>query len=109
MPAKLDALLSQAHRLARSQADLLADEVDAGGRLGHRVLDLDPAVDLDEVEVPLPVQQELERPGALVAGGHHGADRQVPQPLAGRVVHGRGRALLDDLLVTPLHAAVALA
>ena len=108
MPAEDDLLLPQAEPVAGGDADLLGDEVDAGEHLGDRVLDLDPAVDLDEVEAPLRVEQELERPGALVAGGHHAADGEVAQPLASGVVHRRRRPLLDDLLVAALHRAVAL-
>ena len=44
--ARLDA---QVERLAAGDADLLLDEIEAGHRLGHRVLDLDAAVQLEEV------------------------------------------------------------
>ena len=108
-PSERDLLLREREPLAGGQADLLRDEVEAGQHLGDRVLDLDPAVDLDEVEVPILVEQELERAGALVAGGHHRADGQVAQPLASRVVHRGRRRLLDDLLVATLDAAVPLA
>ena len=47
-------------------ADLLLHDVDAGDHLGHRMLDLDARVHLDEVELAVLVQ-ELERAGAAVA------------------------------------------
>ena len=55
----------------------VGDEVDAGQHLGHRVLDLDPAVDLDEVEAPRRVDEELERADVLVAGGDDGPERAL--------------------------------
>ena len=68
-PAKVDVRLAEAERLAGGDPDLGGDDVDAGQHLGHRVLDLDPAVDLDEVEVAVRVDEELERADVLVAGG----------------------------------------
>ena len=56
-------------RLARRDPDLLAHDVDAGDELRDRMLDLEPAVDLDEVRLALGAEEELERPGALVADG----------------------------------------
>src|SRR5918999_1693848 len=102
-------LLAQREPLAGRQPNLLGDQVDAGQHLGHRMLHLDPAVDLDEVEVPGSVEQELQGAGRLVAGGQHRADGQVAEPLSRRAVHGRRRPLLDDLLVPALDAAVAFA
>ena len=43
--------LAERERLAGGDPHLLADQVDAGDHLGDRVLDLDAAVDLHEVEV----------------------------------------------------------
>ena len=108
MPVEDDLLLPEPQGLTRGQPNLLANEVDPGDGLGYRMLDLDAAVDLDEVEVALAVQQELERPDTLVAGGENGANRQVAESLASRLGHGRRRTLLDDLLVAPLDAAITL-
>ena len=38
-------------RLARGDANLLLDQVDAGDHFGDRMLDLNAGVDLDEVEL----------------------------------------------------------
>jgi len=73
------------------------------------VLDLDPAVDLDEEERPVRVDQEFERPDVLVAGRHGGTDRALGEVDAGGIGQGRGRGFLEDLLVTALDRAVALA
>ena len=95
--------------LARGDAELQLDEVEPGQLLGDRMLDLDAAVQLEEVDVGA-VDEELGRAGAPVA------DRLVrrrPPPAATRAAQargrGRGRGLLDELLVAPLHRAVALA
>ena len=82
--AQADVLLAVAERLAGGDADLLGDDVDARQHLGHRVLDLDAAVDLDEVEVAVAVEQELERAHVLVAGLDDGANGGLAERLAAR-------------------------
>ena len=79
-------------RLAGRDPDLEGDEVDAGEHLGHRVLDLDPAVDLDEVGVAVVVDEELERADVLVAGGDDRAGSRAPRAPGGRrrVIAGDG-------------------
>ena len=55
----------RADRRAFEDVDLRLDDVDAGDLLGHRVLDLDARVDLDEVEFAgVGIHQELDRAGA---------------------------------------------
>ena len=87
----------------------VVDEVDPGEHLGDRVLDLDPAVDLDEVGVALAVDEELERAHVLVAGRDDGADGAFGELGPGGDVERRRRRLLEDLLVPALDRAVALA
>ena len=96
-------------RLARGDPDLLRHEVQARQHLGHRVLDLDAAVDLDEVVAARRVDEELERAHVLVARGDHGLDGPLGERRAGGVVDGGAGRLLHDLLVAALHGAVALA
>src|SRR5690606_6546204 len=83
-------------------------DVDAGDHLGDRVLDLYARVHLDEVELAVLVQ-ELERARAAIADAQArlDAERSHPFPLLRR--DARRRRLLDDLLMAPLHRAVALA
>src|SRR6476660_1251629 len=54
--------LAQPQRLTVGDVQLLVHQVDAGDHLGDRVFDLDPAVDLHEVEAFGLVDQELEGP-----------------------------------------------
>ena len=101
--------LSVPERLAGRHPQLLPHKVDARHQLRDRVLDLEPGVDLEEVEASRLVEQELHRPGVLVAGrgeepaggaAHLGPERRVDRG---------GRRLLDELLVPPLDRALALA
>jgi hypothetical protein len=54
---------------ALGHAELLAHQVEAGGFLGHRVLDLQAGVDLQEGDRAALAEQKLDRAGADVAGG----------------------------------------
>ena len=94
--------------LAVRDAELQLDEIEPGHGLGHGVLDLDPGVQLQEEDLA-PVDEELHGPGALVAELRGERDRMGGEPLAHRVGEAGRGGLLDDLLVTPLHRAVALA
>src|SRR5438552_1794360 len=71
------------------------------------MLDLDPAVQLEEVEVAA-VEHELGRARVLVADRPPEPDSRFAHLLAQLLVKGWGRRLLEHLLVTPLHRALAL-
>ena len=63
-------------------ADLLAHQVEAGDHLGHRMLDLQPGVHLDEVELAV-LPQELDRARAAIAHvGHRLGDDRRPSARA---------------------------
>ena len=72
-------------RTPLGELDLRRDEVEPRDELGDRMLDLDPAVQLEEEELA-PVEHELRGPGAAVAdplgegdcgGAHRGAQLGV--------------------------------
>ncbi len=72
-------------RLARGDEQLLAHDVDSGAELGHRMLDLQARVQLDEVEAAVGAEQELE--GARRCGSRRPgrpARRRPPSPRAPR-------------------------
>ena len=111
VPARLGAPdVEVGQRGALGHRELQRDQVDAEDLLGHRVLDLEPGVHLQEEEpLGLRVVEELDRAGADVAdrrGRDAGRVVQCSGHLGGEV--GRGR-LLDHLLVAPLDRAVAFA
>ena len=87
---------------------LQLDQVQPGGRLGHRVLDLQPGVDLHELEAAGGgIDQEFH--GARIAVARRGAqsDGRVTDRLFLRGVEHRRRRLLEDLLMAALQAAVS--
>ena len=107
MSAPDDVALAEAQLLPGGDADLLLHDVDAGRHFGHRMLDLDPRVHLDEEELVVLVQ-ELEGAGAAIA--------DLPAGIGAALADARQRArrepgrgsFLDDLLVAALHRAIAL-
>ena len=108
MPRDPQIALRDAEQLARGRADHRLHDVDAGDRLGDRVLDLHARVHLEEVEVIVAVDQELAGAGAHVVHGASRRDRRSAHPLAQLVRDAVARRLLDHLLVTALDRALAL-
>jgi hypothetical protein len=94
MAAELDVALAEAQLLAGGDADLLLDDVDAGDHLGHRMLDLDARVHLDEVELAVLVQ-ELERAGAAIADLRQASAQRSPMRSIMRGGDARCRRLFD--------------
>ena len=87
-----DVLLAKRERLTGGDPDLLADQVDAGDHLGDGVLDLDPGVDLDEVELILLIDQELTGTGIDVTDSPGQADRGLADLGTDRKREGGGGA-----------------
>jgi hypothetical protein len=104
-----DVRLSEPEWLTGGDPDLVGDKVTTCHELRDRVLDLEPRVHLEERERATVVEQELARPGALVADGARQGERRVAHALAKGRVHRRRARLLEDLLVAPLERAIALA
>ena len=99
----------QRHRLAGRDAELLAHDVHAVHHLRNRVLDLEPGVHLEEVELALLVEQELDRSRAQVPHGLGRLYRCLAHAQPQIQIHGRRGGFLDQLLMPPLHRALALA
>src|SRR5262249_13397037 len=100
-----DGRLIEAQPLTGCDAELVGHEVATGYRLRHRMLNLQPGVELEEVEVPFAVKKELGRSRADVTGRPGQLQRRLAQPVAQVIVDHRRRRLLDDLLVTALQRA----
>ena len=84
------------------------DQIEPGDRLGHGMLDLEAGVDLHEREAVLVrLVEELDGPGAAIAGAQGEAPGRGHQRLFLLCAQGRAGRLLDDLLVAPLVRAVA--
>ena len=72
------------------------------------MLDLDPAVELEEEHV-VSVDDELDRPRAAIADRMTERDGRLVELFAKRRHEVRSRRLLEHLLVSPLYGAVPLA
>ena len=110
---QLDLGLLQRDRLARGNAELPFDQIDARHALGHGMLDLQPGVHLHEPDAVRlqPVRgvgDELDRPGPDVVHGLGRLDRGPGHGGAHGIAHARRRRLLDHLLVAALQRTVAL-
>ena len=73
------------------------------------MLDLQPRVHLEEIEVAVLVDDELDRAGALVVDRLGQRHRLLAHGLPRLLVEERRRRLLHDLLVAALDRAFALA
>jgi len=73
------------------------------------MLDLQAGVHLHEIELAGRIEQELDRARARVADLARHRSRRQPHALAQHRIDGRRGRLFDDLLVPPLHGAIALA
>src|ERR1700683_5056491 len=106
--ADLHVALRVRQGLARGEEEARLDKINTGDELRDRMLDLDAGVHFDKVELAILIEK-LERASAAIA--HRAARFHAPlthQP-ALPCSDARCRRLLDDLLVAPLHRAVALA
>jgi hypothetical protein len=106
-----DRRLREGQRLARGDAQLPVDEVDAGDHLGDRMLHLEPRVHLHEVVLTGTVRwhDELHGARAHVAARPRGGQRALCHRLARRLVEEGRRAFFHDLLVAALKTALAFA
>jgi len=99
-----------AQRQTSGDADLLLDEVAAIDFFRDRMLHLDAGVHLHEVEVfTVVIDEELDGAAVLIADLFADTDGGIAHLFAQGLGHLGAGALFDDLLVTPLHGAVALA
>src|SRR3546814_13364093 len=108
MALEFEVALAQQEVLARDDTDLLLDQVYAGDEFGDRLFDLDAGVHFDEIELAVFIQ-EFERAGPAVAHFAAGVGAAVADALDQAAGDARRRGFFDDLLVAPLHGAVALA
>src|SRR5579875_3243759 len=103
-----DLVLGEVQRLTARHLELPGHQVEAGDELSDRVLDLEPGVHLQEVELPVLVE-ELDGAGVGVVAGPGDPHRRLAHGPADLVGEVGSRALLDELLVAALAGAVALA
>ena len=96
-------------RVSLRNQDLAAHDVDARDNLRDGVFDLHAGIHLDEIPlVGVEVVEELHRARVVVADLLCQTHRAVAQFRDHRLGQAEARGDLDDLLVPPLHGAVAL-
>jgi len=103
----LHLLLTEGKGLPGGDPDLALDQVDPRGELGHRMFHLEPGVDLQEVKVPVGIDQELggsRVPVAASASERHGG---FSHPLAELRGHDGRRGLFHHLLMAALQRTLA--
>ena len=89
MAGRSDGLAVEPERLAGRDPELVRDQVATGHELGHRVLDLETRVHLEEGRVAPVVDQELARAGIDVADSAGEAQGGHPEPVAEVGIDGR--------------------
>ena len=109
MPAEGQCFPFDPHGLARRNQNLLLDQIQTCHHLGHRMLNLDAGVHLQEVEFAILVHNELDRPGVRVADLGERLNNPVTEFSARPIIYGCGRRLLENFLMTALDRAFALA
>src|SRR5262249_13644081 len=107
-PAHLYLLLSEAERLASRDPYLLVHQVAANHQLGHRMLDLQPSVHFQEVEMLFLIDQEFNGSGVRVAGCPRDVGCGLAHSAAQFGIEKRRRAFLQNLLMAPLKRAFTL-
>ena len=93
--------------MALGDPDLRGDQIESGHRLRHRVLDLDPCVQLEEEELA-PGDDELGGAGAAVVDCIGEPERRLAELEPERRIDDRRRRLLEHLLVPALDRAFPL-
>ena len=111
---KADLVLAQRQLFACGDPELPLDQIEAGNRLGHWMLDLQPRVHFDEPESACAqpggaVGDELHCAGAAVVHRLCRGDRRFADCRAQFRRHARRQRLLNYLLVAPLQRTIALA
>ena len=96
----------QVESLATGYPNLPLDQIHAGHQLGHRMLDLDPCIHLEKVEMARVVEQKLDRARVGVGDAPRDRDGCRGKGLAQRRRHGR--CFFEDLLMTSLDRALPL-
>ena len=93
--------LRERKRLSFGDADLFADEVDAGNHFGDRVFDLKPGVHFDEIELTI-FPKKLDGTGAAIAHVSHGLGTDIAHTITFSGRKNRRRRFFEHFLVPAL-------
>src|SRR3546814_3989347 len=98
MTPKFEVFMFDRQPRAARDADLFADEVEAGDHLGNRMLDLDASVHLDEEKLAI-FPQELDRASAEIANRRHHIDANAAHARALPAREHRRRGFCEPFLL----------
>src|SRR5208337_396110 len=101
MAVKLHVALRESEIAACGYANLFEHEIDVRDHLGHRMLDLDACIHLDEIEFSVLVQ-ELDGTNTEIFKLPHCLRGRLSDEIARCFVERRARTFLPDLLVSAL-------
>src|ERR1700736_5788525 len=99
-------ILPEGQRMTGRDGELLCDQIQSSRHLRHRMLNLQPRIHLEEIELAAPVD-EFNGSGILVSGCPRDPCGGLADGLAEVCRERRRRRFLDDLLETPLHRTFA--
>ena len=83
MAANHDVILREGQLLSSRDANLQVHQIEPGDQFRHRMLNLQPRVHLEEIEILLLVDQKLDRAGIGISGGL--ATRTATSPMRRRM------------------------
>ena len=95
--------------LTGSDTDLFLHQVASVNLFRNRVLDLDPSVHLNEIKMPVLIDQELDRACVFIAHRLGQLQGSVSHFLSQTRCHERRWAFFDHFLVAPLNGTIAFA
>ena len=101
-----DVVLREGEPLTSGDLDLESDEVEPRHHLRHRVLHLEPGVDLEEVESSLLIDEELDRSRVDIARRSRRLGRGDTHERSQVLIEDGAGTLLDNLLVPALNRAL---
>src|SRR5262249_45586644 len=78
----LQCVLRERQPAASGYTKLFSNEIDTEHTLGHRVLDLQARVHLEEVEIPVRCQDEFHGAGISIAGSARQANSRITDRIA---------------------------
>ena len=108
MTVEHDLVLAQRQSFARGDAQLPFDEVEAGDAFGHRMLDLQPRIHLDEIEGAVRRDDEFHRSGADIANRFRRRDGSLAHGAPPRLAQAGSGRLLENFLMASLRRTIAL-
>ena len=108
MTGQFDIFLLHGEWQSAGYPELLLDNVDAGHHFGHRMLNLNPGIHLDEKELFVLIEK-FQCAGAPIFHQLAGLDTGFGNLVAHMLGNAGGWRFLNDFLVAALQGAVAVA